>query len=173
MLAFFRRYLQSCIREDLALPYFCMLFQNKIRESGEATSTITENIPKALDFFKYSNASLCKRKISNGHDPMARKRPRIEELKKDNERRAEYSSDSGSDSGSGSGDGEEEQISQRSQKQRVKVRGQAVPAPVNTFEELNKRYKVSSNLITNLKRSGFEYPTGIQSYGCPVLLEVC
>jgi hypothetical protein len=57
-------------------------------------------------------------------------------------------------------------------KQRVTMKGNNVPERVDTFEELRDRYHIHSQLMNNLKRNGYEHPTGIQSAGCPILLEV-
>jgi len=43
---------------------------------------------------------------------------------------------------------------------------------VDSFDALNDRYHVSSRLLTNLSENGYTHPTGIQSYGIPILLEV-
>jgi ATP-dependent RNA helicase DDX52/ROK1 len=60
----------------------------------------------------------------------------------------------------------------RMPKQRVTTKGNNVPERVDTFEELRDRYRMHSQLMDNLKRNGYEHPTGIQSAGCPILLEV-
>jgi ATP-dependent RNA helicase DDX52/ROK1 len=55
---------------------------------------------------------------------------------------------------------------------RVAAKGNNIPERADTFEELQDRYHIHSQLMGNLKRYGYEYPTGIQSSGCPILLEV-
>ena len=55
---------------------------------------------------------------------------------------------------------------------RVTTKGKNVPEHVETFEALRERYNVSSHLLQNLAQSGYKRPTGIQSYGMPILLEV-
>ena len=57
-------------------------------------------------------------------------------------------------------------------RQRVTAKGKNVPDPVDTFEELRERYQMSSLLLSNLVKSGYTEPTGIQSHGVPILLEV-
>jgi ATP-dependent RNA helicase DDX52/ROK1 len=55
---------------------------------------------------------------------------------------------------------------------RVTAKGNNIPERVDTFEELRDRYHIPSQLMANLTRYGYEYPTGIQSAGCPILLQV-
>jgi ATP-dependent RNA helicase DDX52/ROK1 len=57
-------------------------------------------------------------------------------------------------------------------KQRVTTKGNNVPERVDTFDELRDRYRIHPQLMNNLKRNGYEQPTGIQSAGCPILFEV-
>lgn len=59
------------------------------------------------------------------------------------------------------------------QRHRVTTKGSNVPDFAETFEALRDRYQLSSNLLSNLSKNGYVYPTGIQSYGAPILLEVC
>lgn len=58
------------------------------------------------------------------------------------------------------------------QKHRVTTKGSNVPQEVDSFEALKERYQMSSHLLANLSRNGYTRPTGIQSYGIPILLEV-
>jgi hypothetical protein len=55
---------------------------------------------------------------------------------------------------------------------RVTAKGNNIPERVETFEELRDRYHIPPQLMANLTRYGYEYPTGIQSAGCPILLQV-
>jgi ATP-dependent RNA helicase DDX52/ROK1 len=57
-------------------------------------------------------------------------------------------------------------------RQRVVAKGTNVPAHADTFNALAERYHLSSLLLSNLALQGFTQPTGIQSYGIPILLEV-
>ncbi len=57
-------------------------------------------------------------------------------------------------------------------RQRVTAKGNNVPTPVESFEELTVRYNLQSLLLSNLADSGYNHPTGIQSHGVPILLEV-
>lgn len=55
---------------------------------------------------------------------------------------------------------------------RVTAKGKNVPEHVETFEALRGRYGLSSQLLQNLAQHGYKRPTGIQSYGIPILMEV-
>ena len=55
---------------------------------------------------------------------------------------------------------------------RVTIKGNNAPSRVDTFKELRDRYHIHSQLMDNIRRYGYEHPTGIQSAGCPILLEV-
>lgn len=50
--------------------------------------------------------------------------------------------------------------------------GKKVPEPIVEFDELLGRYSVPSRLLKNLSEYGYSTPTGIQSQGIPILLEV-
>ncbi len=55
---------------------------------------------------------------------------------------------------------------------RVTTNGKDVPEHVDVFEALRERYNLSSQLLQNLAQQGYKRPTGIQSYGIPILMEV-
>ena len=55
---------------------------------------------------------------------------------------------------------------------RVTAKGKNVPEHVETFEALRERYSLSSHLLQNLAQHGYKRPTGIQSHGIPILMEV-
>lgn len=67
----------------------------------------------------------------------------------------------------------EEKVNLLRKKLRLSVSGDGVPAPVESFEDLRQRYGVSSNLINNLRKSGYKEPTPIQSQTWPIMLKVC
>jgi ATP-dependent RNA helicase DDX52/ROK1 len=121
-------------------------------------------LPPELDFFKYATAGPSKRKPSEsggeGHARTKRHRK----------------SDNGSDANAGDeadGDGIATNPSDNSgmPRQRVTIKGNNAPRRADTFKELHDRYHIHSQLMDNLKRY-YEHPTGIQSAGCPILLEV-
>lgn len=66
---------------------------------------------------------------------------------------------------------EEEKINILRKKLRLSVSGDGVPAPVESFDELQARFGVSANLINNLKKSGYAEPTPIQSQAWPIMLK--
>ena len=57
-------------------------------------------------------------------------------------------------------------------RQRVTAKGANVPAAIESFHDLKSRFDLSLHLLANLEKSGFEYPTGIQAHGIPILMEV-
>lgn len=57
-------------------------------------------------------------------------------------------------------------------KHRVTAKGSNVPDHVETFIELKDRYQVPTLILSNLTQNGYTQPTGIQSHGIPILLEV-
>lgn len=56
---------------------------------------------------------------------------------------------------------------------RVTTKGTNVPEHAETFQAFQEQYNMSPVLLSNLKQSGYKHPTGIQSYGIPILMEVC
>lgn len=57
-------------------------------------------------------------------------------------------------------------------KQRVVAKGSNVPEHIDSFSALKDRYQIPSHILQNLAQNGYIHPTGIQSYGIPILLEV-
>jgi superfamily II DNA/RNA helicase len=55
---------------------------------------------------------------------------------------------------------------------RVTTKGTRVPASVETFREMEERYRMPGVLRKNLEGCGYEIPTSIQSVGLPIMLEV-
>ncbi len=55
---------------------------------------------------------------------------------------------------------------------RVTTKGTRVPASAETFTEMEERYQMPRILRKNLEGCGYEIPTGIQSVGVPIVLEV-
>lgn len=58
-------------------------------------------------------------------------------------------------------------------KQRVTAKGSNVPAAADTFEDMAKRYHIPPLIMSNIAEYGYQHPTGIQSHGIPILMEVC
>ncbi|KAN0121465.1 P-loop containing nucleoside triphosphate hydrolase protein [Russula decolorans] len=124
-------------------------------------------LPPELDFFKYATAGPSKRKPSG---PGGEGHARTKKHKKDE-------SVDGSDvNAEDEADGDSSMTTNPSDnsgmlRQRVTVKGNNAPRPADTFKELHDRYRIHSQLMDNLKRYDYEHPTGIQSAGCPILLE--
>ncbi|KAI0252723.1 P-loop containing nucleoside triphosphate hydrolase protein [Lactifluus subvellereus] len=135
-------------------------------KSKEAERLKDGELPAELDFFKYATAGAPKRKPSrsDGEDHATRKRRRKEEEVDSKNANAEDEEDSDSDVAKQSTD-------PPMPRHRVTAKGTNVPERADTFEELQSRYHIHSQLMVNLKRYGYEHPTGIQSSGCPILLE--
>ena len=136
-------------------------------KSKEAERLKDGELPAELDFFKYATAGAPKRKPprSDGEDHATRKRRRKEEVNGENAN-AEDGEDSDSDVDA------EPSTDPPMPRHRVTAKGTNVPERADTFEELRNRYHIHSQLMVNLKRYGYDHPTGIQSSGCPILLEV-
>ena len=58
------------------------------------------------------------------------------------------------------------------ERHRVTTKGTRVPVPAETFMEMEERYQMPRILRKNLEGRGYEIPTGIQSVGVPIMLEV-
>ena len=125
-------------------------------------------LPPELDFFKYATAGPSKRKPSwPGGEGHARTK----------KHRKDESVDGSDDNAEDGPDGDSNMTTNLSDnsgmpRQRVTIKGNNAPRRADTFEELHDRYSIHSQLMDNLKRYDYEYPTGIQSAGCPILLEV-
>lgn len=137
----------------------------RIDTNGKERKRLKEGeLPPELDFFKYATAGPSKRKPSGpgGEDHAKTKRHRKDgsdanaedEVDGDNSITTNPSDNSGMP------------------RQRVTIKGNSAPRRADTFKELHDRYRIHSQLMDNLKRYGYEDPTGIQSAGCPILLEV-
>ena len=139
--------------------------QGKRRGPLEQEESINADgkLPASLDFFKYAQigSKSAKRKVSetNHHGSGAKKR--------------RMSSDSENDC-----DDEDEGQSSTTEtksrpKHRVVAKGSNLPDQIDSFETLRERYGVPSRILSNLSDSGYMHPTSIQSYGIPILMEVC
>lgn len=119
-----------------------------------------------MDFFKYAQGGSGKRKlddaIGSGGQPDVKKRKAKGESEDE---------DSGSEVDK---DEEAEDPLQPpvTSKHRVTAKGKNVPGHIDTFLTLKDRYDIPSLILSNLSKNGYNEPTGIQSYGIPILLEV-
>jgi ATP-dependent RNA helicase DDX52/ROK1 len=116
-------------------------------------------LPADLDFFKYAKGGTNKRKAPEQPQAQKAKKRRTAD---DSEGEAETEED----------DNDPPNSAPLMPKYRVTAKGSTVPDHVDSFDALNDRYHVSSRLLTNLSENGYAHPTGIQSYGIPILLEV-
>ncbi|KAJ3724251.1 P-loop containing nucleoside triphosphate hydrolase protein [Lentinula guzmanii] len=124
-------------------------------------------LPAALDFFKYAQGAERKRKTDS--------------IKRDEGGRSEKKRKVVSESEGNMDEEDEEEATAKSdthndsviprQRHRVTTKGSNVPECAETFEALRDRYQLSSHLMLNLSKNGYSFPTGIQSYGAPILLE--
>lgn len=121
-------------------------------------------LPPELDFFKYATTGALKRKPSGPGGEVKRRRKEETASGSDADAEAE-GDDDGSITTKPSDDS-------RMPRHRVTIKGENAPGRVDTFGELRDRYHIPSQLMDNLKRYGYEDPTGIQAAGCPILLEV-
>lgn len=114
------------------------------------------DLPTELDFFKYAPGETAKRKGNVSHldaDGRTSKKVKTDVTHEQNE-----------EAGGSSGPSVP--------RQRVTAKGANVPEAIESFHDLKSRFDLSSHLLANLERSGFEYPTGIQAHGIPILMEV-
>ncbi|KAL0581368.1 RNA-dependent ATPase rok1 [Marasmius crinis-equi] len=134
----------------------------RTKKTSQPASQDTE-LPAELDFFKYAQGT-GKRKASNKAADKSEKRRRLNE--------SGSVTDQESDGSDGSElEGDDTSANSPQQRHRVTAKGSNVPKHADSFEEMRDRYHLSSHIMTNLSKNGYEHPTGIQSYGIPILLE--
>lgn len=144
------------------------LFSGSSHKGTKSNSAKDGELPAELDFFKYAVAGPSKRKPFE---------PEAEGHAKKKRRKREISIDDGGDPDArdqedGASDvGSEQSTAPPMTRHRVTAKGKNVPERIDTFKELQDRYHIASQLMVNLERNGYKYPTGIQSSGCPILLE--
>ncbi|KAI0028277.1 P-loop containing nucleoside triphosphate hydrolase protein [Vararia minispora EC-137] len=124
------------------------------------TETASGHLPSELDFFRYSKSSTEKRQISDPREAGPRKRARIEDPQNEEQEGDEAETEGGQEHGE-----------RKATKQRVTAKGQNIPSPAESFFHLKERYNLPQYLMSNLEKYGFRRPTGIQSHGCPILME--
>ncbi|KAI0651435.1 P-loop containing nucleoside triphosphate hydrolase protein [Trametes meyenii] len=127
----------------------------KVREPKASTSTgaLDGELPAELNFFKYAEGGAPKRKVpvtDASTDPKGKKR-KVEEDEEDVQ--------------------EDQNDDPPMPRHRVTTKGNNVPEHAETFDALRERYNLSSHLLSNLAEHGYKRPTGIQSYGVPILME--
>ncbi|OSD05778.1 P-loop containing nucleoside triphosphate hydrolase protein [Trametes coccinea BRFM310] len=127
----------------------------KAKEPKASTSShaADSELPPELNFFKYAEGGAPKRKQSAADgesDPKGKKRKVDEDEGEDQDQQAD---------------------DPPMPRHRVTTKGSNVPEHVETFEALRERYQLSNHLLSNLAEHGYKRPTGIQSYGIPILME--
>jgi len=122
-------------------------------------------LPPELDFFKYAAAGALKRKHPGPGEGHAKRERHKKEVMDGSDANSEDKEDGSSDIGV------DHMANFPMPRDRVTAKGNNAPERVATFEELRDRYRINPQLMGNLKRYGYEHPTGIQSAGCPILLE--
>jgi ATP-dependent RNA helicase DDX52/ROK1 len=131
------------------------------KDKAPANSETVE-LPAELDFFKYAEGG-------NGMGKVADvRKQRSADCRGDGEpERKRHKMDD-------DGNGQDHTLAGNAtmQRHRVVAKGLNIPTAITSFQELQDRYQVSSLLISNLMRNGHLRPTGVQSHGIPVLLEV-
>ncbi|KAH9850665.1 P-loop containing nucleoside triphosphate hydrolase protein [Lenzites betulinus] len=131
------------------------LFNGKKAHAPKAStsSNVADGeLPPELNFFKYAEGGVSKRKAPDAT---------VEEDPKGKKRRVEEEGE----------EVDEEEENTPMPRHRVTTKGIDVPAHAETFDELRERYNIPSHLLSNMAEHGYKQPTGIQSYGVPILLE--
>ncbi|KAF8525192.1 P-loop containing nucleoside triphosphate hydrolase protein [Hysterangium stoloniferum] len=115
-------------------------------DKGKKPEIVADELPQELDFFRYA-------KGSSGHKNETT--DELDDAESSREKRRKLNACEPSNS----------------PRQRVVCKGRDVPEPTESFEELRQRYTVSSLILQNLEKNGWNSPTGIQAYGIPILME--
>ncbi|KAJ3994223.1 P-loop containing nucleoside triphosphate hydrolase protein [Lentinula boryana] len=142
------------------------LFNVGKSESKSKRPAQGSELPAALDFFKYAQGAERKRKI----DSVKRDEGGRSEKKRKKVSESEGNMDEDEEEATAKSDTHNNSVIPR-QRHRVTTKGSNVPECAETFEALRDRYQLSSHLMLNLSKNGYSYPTGIQSYGAPILLQ--
>lgn len=138
------------------------IHQAKPKEEVTAPQSTTD-LPASLDFFKYakSNPKNTKSQSKTATVPENDERSTTASISKKRKRNE---------------DDEDEDNHQSPStllvKHRVTTKGLNVPAQVDTFEEMGKRFSISSTLMKNIAACNYQEPTPIQQSGIPILSEV-
>ncbi len=150
----------TCVSIILQILPVTQWFCQSKTASSSSTKEGNSPLPTELDFFKYAQGGTGKRKTDVVPDGRQTKKRKVEDVSEEDENDDEPTRPS---------DVQKTPI----HRHRVTSKGENVPEPADSFEQLTERYNISSLLNANLSKSGFMEPTGIQSHGIPILLEVC
>ncbi|KAF8665143.1 hypothetical protein AX16_000609 [Volvariella volvacea WC 439] len=140
-----------------------------VKTSGHSRDE--DELPPELDFFKYAQVTGDKRKASRNEKTPDGKRRKIDSEADEEEVEEDQEVDEDEEEAESSEEKDGENGAKKPIRQRVTTKGTNVPKHADSFEALKDRYNVSSLLLSNLTQSGYHEPTGIQSYGIPILLE--
>ncbi|EJF58459.1 P-loop containing nucleoside triphosphate hydrolase protein [Dichomitus squalens LYAD-421 SS1] len=130
-------------------------------KASSSAHALAGELPPELDFFKYAQGGIPKRKadeVEGGIDLKGKKR-RVE------------GDDEDEDEVVGSRDAQQTEDDPPMPRHRVTTKGKDVPEHVETFEALRERFHLPSHLLQKLAQHGYKRPTGIQSHGIPILME--
>ncbi|KAJ6626910.1 P-loop containing nucleoside triphosphate hydrolase protein [Mycena sp. CBHHK59/15] len=133
------------------------LFSKEVPKSAISEKVLDGELPGELDYFKYAAGGSGKRKAEGDRTTAKALKKRKVEEEEENE---------GSEA-----DDEDGAETPPRPRHRIVAKGSNVPDHVDTFKALVERYQMSTLLLSNLTTSGYIQPTGIQSYGIPILLE--
>ncbi|KAJ7785769.1 P-loop containing nucleoside triphosphate hydrolase protein [Mycena metata] len=134
------------------------LFSKEPAKSRPIERLVDGELPGELDYFKYAAGGSGKRKADSEGVAKALKKRKVEEEEEDQDMEEDEEETEADDTPS-------------RPRQRVVAKGSNIPSHTDTFQELVERYQMSSLLLSNLTTYGYTQPTGIQSYGIPILLE--
>ncbi|KAJ3575900.1 hypothetical protein NP233_g782 [Leucocoprinus birnbaumii] len=116
----------------------------------------SNEMPAELDFFKYARNATGKRKQDSSSQQPLEKRRRVDEESEDE----------------GIENSHEQGTTERpTEKHRVTSKGTDIPESLESFEAIHEEYRLPTHIYQNLSKSGYHYPTSIQSHAIPILLK--
>ena len=127
-----------------------------------------QELPPELDFFRYAQAGDADGRKPKRKAVHASEDERSQKEKKKKKRHGDHA-DTETDAVRSN---EASSTAPQPPRHRVTAKGSNVPEPIDSFSALKDRYQIPSHLLSNLTQYGFVHPTGIQSHGIPILLEV-
>ncbi|KAG6892703.1 hypothetical protein C0992_012893, partial [Termitomyces sp. T32_za158] len=125
-----------------------------------------DELPAELDFFKYAERGSGKRKSSGKEDGPQGKKRKVKSVEDE-----DMDVDGDANEVQGWDKTALRESSSNGRRQRVVAKGSNVPEHIDSFSALKDRYQVPSHILQNLAQNGYIHPTGIQSYGIPILFE--
>lgn len=143
----------------LCISYNLFASQGNGRSSSGTTGGKKPDgeLPAELDFFKYAQGSIPKRKARQADTTEDE-----EMVDSDGEEAARKKAKA---------DNEDKEEGPSQPRHRVTAKGANVPEPIESFEALQEKYNIPSRIVQNLKEYGYSTPTAIQSHAASILLE--